>query len=357
MPTLLDPIQIGALRLPNRIVMAPLTRMRAFDQRSPGPLNVEHYVQRASAGLILTEATSVSPQGVGYPNTPGLWSEKQVQGWSEVTAAVHAAGGLIVSQLWHVGRISDPVYLDGQKPVAPSAIAAGGNVSVLRPQKAFEVPRALETAELPGIIEDVRKGAANAKRAGFDGVELHAANGYLFDQFLHDGSNTRTDNYGGSIENRARFLLEAIDAILEVWPADRVGVHLNLMSSSHSMQDSDPRALFAYVAEQLDARKLAFIFGREALGRGDAAIGPMARQKFRGAYIINEGLTVETAEAAIERGDADAASFGRLYIANPDLVERFRVKAPLNAVVAETIYGADATGYNDYPALSLAKAG
>jgi 2,4-dienoyl-CoA reductase-like NADH-dependent reductase (Old Yellow Enzyme family) len=332
--------------------MAPLTRMRAFDQRTVGPMQAEHYAARASAGLILTEATSVSPQGVGYPNTPGLWSEKQVQGWAEVIRAVHAAGGRIVSQLWHVGRISDPSFHDGQPPVAPSAIAAEGNVNVLRPVRPFPVPRALETREIPGIVADVRKGAENAKRAGFDGVELHGANGYLFDQFLHDGSNTRTDRYGGSIENRARFLLEAVDAILKVWPADRVGVHLNLMSSSHSMKDSDPRALFTHVAEQLNARKLAFIFGREALDRGEAAIGPVVRKIFKGAYIINEGLTRETAEAAIARGDADAASFGRLYIANPDLVERFRQKAPLNALNAEMIYSTDATGYNDYPALS-----
>jgi 2,4-dienoyl-CoA reductase-like NADH-dependent reductase (Old Yellow Enzyme family) len=357
MPTLLDPIQIGALKLANRVVMAPLTRMRAFDERSLGAMNAEYYVQRAGAGLILTEATSVSPQGVGYPNTPGLWSEKQVQGWTEVNKAVHAAGGLIVAQLWHVGRISDPSFHDGQPPVAPSAIAAEGNVNVLRPVRPFPVPRALETSELPGVIADVRQGAENAKRAGFDGVELHGANGYLFDQFLHDGSNKRTDGYGGSIENRARLLLEAVDAMLAVWPADRVGVHLNLMSSSHSMSDSDPRALFAYVAEQFNARKLAFIFGREALGRGDAAIGPMVREIFKGAYIINEGLTQETAEAAIESGEADAASFGRLYIANPDLAERFRLNAPLNPLVTETIYSADATGYTDYPALSFAKAG
>lgn len=356
MPTLFDPVQIGALHLSNRFVMAPLTRMRAFDERTAGAMQAEHYAQRASAGLILTEATSVSPQGVGYPNTPGIWSEKQVEGWKQVTAAVHAAGGLIVSQLWHVGRISDPSFHDGQPPVAPSAIAAEGNVSVLRPHRPYPVPRALETEEIPGILADVRKGAENAKRAGFDGVELHGANGYLFDQFLHDGSNKRTDRYGGSIENRARLLLEAVDAILEVWPADRVGVHLNLMSNSHSMSDSDPRALFTYVAEQLNARKIAFIFGREALDRGDAAIGPIVRRIFQGAYIINEALTQETAEAAIESGQADAASFGRLFIANPDLVERFRKKAELNPLNAQTIYTADATGYNDYPALSAVAA-
>ncbi|GGC54096.1 alkene reductase [Chelatococcus reniformis] len=351
MPTLFDPVQIGALSLPNRIVMAPLTRMRAFDERSPGPMTVKHYVQRAGAGLILAEATSVSPQGVGYPNTPGLWSDRQVSGWSEVTAAVHAAGGRIVSQLWHVGRVSDPIFHDGKPPVAPSPIALDGHVSVLRPQRPYTVPRALETEEIPAIVEDFRVGAVHALRAGFDGVELHAANGYLFDQFLHDGSNKRTDRYGGAPENRARFLLEAIDALLTVWPADRIGVHLNLMSSSHSMHDSDPRALFSYVAEQLNARRLAFIFAREELDRGEQQIGPLVRHLFKGAFIVNEGLTKETAEQAIVRGEADAAAFGRLYIANPDLVERFRHGAPLNPVNAKTIYTPDETGYNDYPAL------
>jgi 2,4-dienoyl-CoA reductase-like NADH-dependent reductase (Old Yellow Enzyme family) len=354
MPTLFDPVKIGALELPNRVVMAPLTRMRAFEERAPGPLNLEHYVQRASAGLILTEATSVAPQGVGYPNTPGIWSDLQVQRWTQIVSAVHQAGGRIVSQLWHVGRISDPVYLSGEKPVAPSAIAAGGNVSVLRPQKAFEVPRALETDEIPGIIEDVRKAAANAKRAGFDGVELHGANGYLFDQFLHDGSNARTDRYGGPIVNRARLLLEAVDAMLTVWPADRVGVHLNLMSSSHSMKDSDPAALFGYVADELNARKLGFIFGRESLDGDTPRLAPLVRQKFKGAFIANEGLTQESAERIIASGAADAASFGRLYMANPDLVERFRRKAPLNPLNTATIYTSDATGYNDYPTLEAA---
>ncbi len=355
MPTLYDPVKIGALELPNRIVMAPLTRMRAFEERAPGPLNLEHYVQRASAGLILTEATSVTSHGVGYSNTPGLWSELQVQRWTQIVAAVHKAGGRIVSQLWHVGRISDPVHLDGKLPVAPSAIAPGGHVSMLRPQKAYEVPRALETEEIPGIVADFRKAAENAKRAGFDGVELHAANGYLFDQFLHDGSNKRTDRYGGSIENRARFLLEAVDALLEVWPADRIGIHLNLMSSSHSVQDSNPAALFGYVAEQLNARKLAFIFGRESLEGDTPRLAPLVRQKFKGAFIANEGLTRESAERIVANGEADAASFGRLYIANPDLVERFRSKAPLNDVNSKTIYTSDATGYNDYPTLEQAK--
>jgi len=351
MPTLFDPIKIGALNLPNRIVMAPLTRMRAFDERSPGALHAEYYTQRASAGLILTEATSVTPQGVGYPNTPGLWSDKQVDGWTDVTAAVHAAGGRIVSQLWHVGRVSDPVFHGGKPPVAPSAIAPEGHVSALRPQRPYSVPRALETEEIPGIVEDFRVGASNALRAGFDAVELHAANGYLFDQFMHDGSNARSDRYGGSIENRARFLIEAVDAVLTVWPADRVGVHLNLMSSAHSMHDSDPHALFSYVAEQLDARNLAFIFARESLDRGERRIALAVRRLFKGAIIINDSLTRESAEAAIARGEADAASFGRLYIANPDLVERFRRGTALNALVSETIYSPDHTGYTDYPVL------
>ncbi|WP_454726991.1 MULTISPECIES: alkene reductase [Cupriavidus] len=354
MSTLFEPVQIGALTLPNRIVMAPLTRMRAFDGRSPGPLNARHYALRASAGLVITEATSVTQQGVGYPNTPGIWTEQQVAGWQEVTAAVHAAGGLVISQLWHVGRVSDPIYHDGQPPVAPSAIAPAGHVTRVRPQRPYTVPRALETAEIPGIVEDFRAGAENAKRAGFDGVELHAANGYLFDQFLHDGSNQRTDRYGGSIENRARFLLEALDALLTVWPADRVGVHLNLMSSSYSMHDSDPRALFTYVAEQLNARHIAFIFARESLDRGADRIGRDVRRIFKGAYILNEGLTRESAEAAIARGEADAAAFGRPFIANPDLVERFRRGAALNAINPDTIYTDDDTGYNDYPLLDEA---
>ena len=356
MPTLFDALQIGDLTLQNRIVMAPLTRMRAFNARSPGTIHARHYSQRATAGLIITEATSVSPQGVGYPNTPGLWSEDQVAAWSDVTAAVHDANGLIVSQLWHVGRVSDPIYLDGKLPVAPSAIATEGHVSMVRPLRPFTVPRALETAEIRGIVEDFRIGAANAKRAGFDGVELHAANGYLFDQFLHDGSNTRSDRYGGSIENRARFLLEAVDALLTVWPAGRIGVHLNLMSNTYSMHDSDPRALFAYVAEQLNIRDIAFIFARESLASGDYTIGKEVRRLFKGAFIVNDGLTRESAEQANECGDADAAAFGRAFIANPDLVERFRLRASLNDLDGKTIYTGDETGYNDYPLLDPASA-
>lgn len=350
MPTLYDPVKIGALELKNRIIMAPLTRMRAVDERTPGPLTKEYYVQRASAGLIFTEATSVTSQGVGYPNTPGLWSEKQVLAWKDIVDAVHEAGGKIVSQLWHVGRVSDPVFLNGELPVAPSAIAPQGHVTTVRPQRPYETPRALETEEIPAIVADFKRAAENAKRAGFDGVEIHAANGYLFDQFLHDGSNKRTDRYGGSIENRARFLLEAVDTLLEVWPADRLGVHLNLMSNSYSMEDSNPLALFSYVAEQLSQRNLAYIFARESLDFPNR-VGPQVKKKFSGAWIANEGLTKTSAETLIERGEADAAAFGKLYIANPDLVERFSQHGPFNELNNATIYAPGATGYTDYPAL------
>ncbi len=351
MPTLYEPVKIGALALSNRIIMAPLTRMRSVNGRKPGPVSKEYYVQRASAGLIFTEATSISPQGVGYPNTPGIWSEEQVAAWRDVTDGVHQAGGKIIIQLWHVGRISDPVYLNGELPVAPSAIAPEGHVSALRPAKPFEVPRALETAEIAGIVEDYRRGAENARRAGFDGIEIHAANGYLLDQFLHDGSNTRTDQYGGSIANRARFLLETVDALVKIWPADLMGVHLNLMSSSYSMHDSNPRALFGYVVEELNKRRLAFIFARESQDFPDR-IGPQLRKTFSGAWIANQGLTKASAEALISQGEADAAAFGALYIANPDLVRRFKQNAPLNPLNNETIYAEGRIGYTDYPTLA-----
>ena len=314
MPTLFDPVKIGALELPNRIIMAPLTRMRAFEERAPGPLNLEHYVQRASAGLILTEATSVTAQGVGYPNTPGLWSELQVQRWTQIVSAVHNAGGRIVSQLWHVGRISDPVYLGGELPVAPSAIAAGGHVSVLRPQKSFEVPRALELHEIPGIVDDFRKAARNAKRAGFDGVELHAANGYLFDQFLHDGSNKRDDRYGGSIENRARLLMEITQAAIEVWGADRVGIRLTPYGIANGSGEADPMPLYSYVVKALDKLGLAYLHFIEprSSGAGRAEVNhqnvPSAMVLFRplwsGVLISAGGFTGEAAEAAIAQGHA-----------------------------------------------------
>ncbi len=351
---LFEPIQVGDLNLPNRIVMSPLTRCRADAGRVPNALMARYYAQRASAGLILSEATSVSPQGVGYPDTPGIWSEAQVAGWKRVTKAVHASGGRIFLQLWHVGRISHPDYLNGELPVAPSAIAPQGHVSLLRPQRDYVTPRALETAELPGIVEAYRKGAENAKRAGFDGVEIHGANGYLLDQFLQDSTNKRTDAYGGSVENRARLLLEVTDAAISVWGAGRVGVHLAPRGDAHTMGDSDPLGTFGYVAEQLGKRGIAFIFTRESLGEG--RIGPALKKRFGGVLIANEGFTRDTAQQAIAAGEADAVSFGKQFISNPDLPRRLYLNAPLNPFHPETFYGYGlpdrAVGYTDYPGLA-----
>lgn len=349
MATLFDPTTLGDLPLKNRIVMAPLTRCRADAGRVPSELMVEYYRQRASAGLILSEATSVTPMGVGYPNTPGIWSAEQVQGWRKVTDAVHAAGGKIVLQLWHVGRISDPMYLDGQLPVAPSALKPAGHVSLVRPKKEYETPRALETAEIAEVIEAFRKGAENAKEAGFDGVELHAANGYLIDQFLQSRTNQRTDAYGGSVENRARLLLEITDKLIEVWGAGRVGVHLAPRGDSHDMGDENPAQTFGYVARELGKRKIAFIFTREY--QGDDSLAPQLRQQFGGALIANERFTKEQANEWLAAGKCDAVAFGIPFIANPDLVKRFAQNAPLNEPDFSTFYGEGPKGYIDYPTL------
>jgi len=351
MPSLFDPIAVGALRLPNRIVMAPLTRCRSTpDGRVPVPMMAEYYAQRATAGLLITEATSVDPMGVGYPATPGIWSDEQTEGWKAVTKAVHDAGGRIFLQLWHVGRISDPSFLDGKPPISASAIAAKGHVSLLRPERSYPMPRALETDEIPGIIAAYRKGAQNAKAAGFDGVELHGANGYLLDQFLQDSTNQRTDAYGGTREKRARLMLEATDAVIEVWGADRVGMHLAPRADSHDMGDSDRLATFTYVASELGKRRIAFICAREA--RREDSIGPWVKEAFGGVYIANEGFTKETAEKALADGVADAVAFGKLIIANPDLVARFETDAPLNNWDMPTFYASGHKGYTDYPALT-----
>jgi len=300
--------------------------------------------------LILSEATSVSAMGVGYPDTPGIWSEEQVAGWKRITEAVHAAGGTMLLQLWHVGRISDPEYLGGALPLAPSAIAAKGHVSLMRPKRDYVVPRALELSEIPGIVAEYRRGAENAKRAGFDGVEVHGANGYLLDQFLQDGTNKRADAYGGPIENRARLMLEAVDACIEVWGADRVGLHLAPRGDSHTMSDSNPLATFGYVAEQMGKRKLAFLCTREH--QGPDAISSELKKLFGGVLIANEAFTKETAEAAIESGHADAVAFGKPFIANPDLPERFKLNAPLNAQDPSTFYAQGPKGYTDYPRMA-----
>lgn len=346
---LFQPLQAGAFQLPNRIVMAPLTRCRASAGRVPNALMAEYYAQRASFGLILSEATSVSPMGVGYPNTPGIWSDEQVEGWKLVTKAVHDAGGKILLQLWHVGRISDPLYLNGELPVSASAVHPAGHVSLVRPLKSFEIPRALELEEIPAIIEAYRKGAENAKAAGFDGVEIHGANGYLIDQFLQDSTNRRTDIYGGSIENRARFMMEVTDAVISVWGADRVGMHIAPRCDAHDMGDSDPAALFGHVARELGKRKLAFLCARESHDKH--ALGPMLKQEFGGVYIANEGFTPESAREVVSSGKADAVAFGKPAIANPDLVERLRINAPWNPPEPETFYGDGPKGYTDYPFL------
>jgi len=349
MPTLFDSLQLGPLTLPNRIFLAPLTRARAGQQRIPNALMAEYYRQRSSAGLILTEATSVTPMGVGYANTPGIWSQEQVEGWKLITQAVHEAGGHIFLQLWHVGRISDPQFLDGALPVAPSAIAPAGHVSLVRPLKSFVTPRALELAEIPDIIEAYRKGAENAKLAGFDGVEIHGANGYLLDQFLQTKTNQRTDEYGGSLENRARLMLEVTDAVISVWGADRVGMHLAPRGDAHDMGDANPLETFSYVARELGRRKIAFIAAREH--QSPDSIGPALKKAFGGVYVANEKFTLESGNAILSAGDADAVAFGVPFLANPDLPKRFASGAALNAPDPATFYADGAKGYTDYPAL------
>ena len=356
--SLFTPLQVGALNLPNRVIMAPLTRCRADDGRVPSAAAVEYYGQRASAGLMLSEATSVMPMGVGYPDTPGIWSPAQIASWKRVTERVHAQGGRILLQLWHVGRISDSTYLNGAQPVAPSAIAAPGHVSLLRPKKAYEVPRALESDEIPAIVAAYKQGAQNAKTAGFDGVEIHGANGYLIEQFLIAKSNVRTDQYGGSLENRARFALEVTDAVLEVWDADRVGYHMSPKADIIGTQDEDLLATYSYLARELGKRKLAFIFCRE--NREEPYLTPHLKAAFGGVTIANQGGTRVEAQQLIADGKADAFSWGQLFIANPDLPLRLETDAPLNEPNPATYYqypsGDKAEGYTDYPSLELAEA-
>jgi 2,4-dienoyl-CoA reductase-like NADH-dependent reductase (Old Yellow Enzyme family) len=358
MTTLFEPLRVGELELRNRIVMAPLTRCRADEGRVPNELMRDYYVQRAGAGMILSEATAVTPMGVGYPDTPGIWSREQVAGWKRITDAVHEAGGRILLQLWHVGRISHPFYLDGASPVAPSAIAADGHISLLRPKQSYPTPRALERNEIPSVIEEFRQGAQNALEAGFDGVEIHGANGYLPDQFLQDGSNHRTDDYGGSIENRARFLLEVTDTAIEIWGAGRVGVHLAPRSDAHGISDSNRAQTFGYVARELGRRGVAFICARESI-KGETRLGPELKRAFQeaggGAYIANESFTREDAEQVVQAGEADAVAWGQQFIANPDLPRRFALDAPLNEPDASTFYGAGPQGYTDYPTLEASQ--
>lgn len=350
MSILFQPLTAGDLQLRNRLVLAPLTRARAGVERIPNALMQDYYVQRASAGLILTEATAITPSAVGYADTPGIWSDEQITGWKKITDAVHAEGGLIVMQLWHVGRISDPIFLDGALPVAPSAIKPAGHVSLVRPKKDYVTPRALTTSEVKAIVQDYRQAAINAKQAGFDGVELHGANGYLIDQFLQTKTNQRDDEYGGSLENRARLLLEVIDQLIEVWGAGRVGLHLAPRGDSHDIGDENPAQTFGYVAEQVGQRQIAFICAREYVA-GDSLAG-LIKQKFGGVFIANEKLDRQQAEQLLDSAEADAVAFGQLYIANPDLVERFKQQAELNTPNPATYYAEGAEGYTDYPFLN-----
>lgn len=356
MAELNSPLTLGALELKNRVIMAPLTRSRATADRVPTPMMAEYYAQRASAGLIISEATVISEEANGYLNTPGLFSDAQVEGWKQVTKAVHEKGGLIVAQLWHVGRVSHPDLLNGETPVSASSVQQAGHVSLLRPKRPYVLPRPLEIAEIHAITEQYKQAAVRAKAAGFDGVELHAANGYLIDQFLQTKTNKREDEYGGSVENRARFLLEVMDALIEVWGADRVGVHLAPRGDEHDMGDNDPRETFGYVMEQLGKRQIAFFFTREYLA--EDSISEYMKQRSHGVpYIANMRLSREDAIELLASGKADAVSFGKAYIANPDLYERLLEDAPLNELKLENMIGNQAAeGYIDYPTLAEAEA-
>ena len=351
---LFTPITIGPHTLANRMVMAPMTRNRAGEGNVPQEMNIIYYTQRASAGLIVTEGSQVSPQGVGYPLTPGIHTDAQVEGWRKVTDAVHQKGGLIFLQLWHVGRVSHPSFHDGELPVAPSALKPEGEVFTYEGPKPFETPRALEREEIPGIVEDFRRGAKNAMAAGFDGVEIHGANGYLVDQFLRDGTNQRTDAYGGSLENRTRFLLEVTQAVTEVWGGNRVGVRLSPAGGFNTMSDSDPQATFEYAADALNRFGLAYLHGVETLESVDSFDFIRFRGKFKGPYIANSGYDRDRAGAAIREGRADMVAFGKLFIANPDLPKRFAEEAPLNVPDPATFYGGTEGGYIDYPPLAEA---
>ena len=358
---LLEPIQLGQYSLKNRIVMAPLTRNRATVGNVPQPINVEYYRQRATAGLIVSEATQISPQGQGYPFTPGIHSAEQIAGWQPVTQAVRDRDGRIFLQLWHVGRVSHPCFQpNGGLPVAPSAIAPEGEASTFTGTQLYVVPRALETAEISGIVADYRQAAQNALAAGFDGVEVHGANGYLLDQFLHDGSNQRTDEYGGSIANRTRFLLEAIAAVVDVWGSDRVGVRLSPSGAFGTMSDSDPLALFTYVVKEIDGLNLAYLHIVEPRVAGnETAVDPdmtMSTHYFRtiyaGTMISAGGHDLTTGEQTLIDGDADLVAYGRWYISNPDLPHRFAAGAQLTPYDRSTFYGGGEAGYTDYPVLS-----
>jgi N-ethylmaleimide reductase len=355
---LFQPYRLGDFELRNRLVMAPMTRSRALDGNVPNSLAATYYAQRASAALIITEAAQVSPQGVGYIRTPGIHSAEQVAGWKTVTDTVHRAGGKIFAQLWHVGRVSHPDFHDGALPVAPSALPVEGEAYTPRGPAKLVTPRALEVSELPGIVAQFRQAAENAKAAGFDGVEIHGANGYLLDQFLRDGSNRRTDAYGGSIENRVRFPLEVADAVIGVWGPGRVGYKLSPYFSGYSMSDSNPIETFTFMAAELSKRGLLYLHVSEAVAgpmaapAGTRRATPILRDVFDGALIANGGYDARSGDAVIARGEADLVAFGVPFLANPDLPARYRRSAELNAPDQATFYAGEEKGYIDYPALA-----
>lgn len=355
MTDLFTPIRFGAIDLPNRVVMAPMTRNRAGSGNIPQDLNAHYYEQRATAGLIITEGAQISPQGVGYPATPGIHNAEQVEGWKQVTDRVHAGGGHIFIQLWHVGRISHPsLQPNDALPVAPSAIAPKGEAVTYDGMKPFVTPRALATDEMPGIVAQYRQAAEQAIQAGFDGVEIHAANGYLLDQFIRDGSNHRTDRYGGSLENRVRLLMEVTEAVAGATGNDRVGVRISPVNAFNDMHDSDPQHTFSYMAERLSELQPLYLHVMETSIASDAA-GTcdmrQIRERFDGLYIANGGYDRDRANQSLADGSADLVAFGIPFLANPDLPERLRRDAPLNEADSATFYGGDAHGYTDYPSL------
>jgi N-ethylmaleimide reductase len=353
----LSPYRLGSLQLKNRMVMPPLTRSRAEQGNLPSALAATYYSQRAGAGLIITEATQTGPGGQGYIATPGIHSDAQRDGWKQVVDAVHAQGGVIFMQLWHVGRISHPDFLSGELPVAPSAIAPRGvQTYTAQGLKDIPTPRALETGEIAGIVDEFRRGAQNAKDAGFDGVEVHGANGYLLDQFLEDGTNQRTDQYGGAVENRARLLFEVLEAVCSVWDSERVGVRLSPGGSFNDMCDCHPEQTFGFVVKRLSTLRLGYLHLIEpAQTQGEHPTADLSARFFRplysGTLIVAGGYTLERANDVLQARVADLVAFGQLFIANPDLPERFRLNAPLNTPDKQTFYGGDAHGYIDYPAM------
>ena len=356
---LFEPYKLGPITLPNRLVMAPLTRNRAVAGMVPSLLAVEYYGQRASAGLLITEGSQISQQGQGYQDTPGIYTKEQVAGWRKVTDRVHGLGGRIFIQLWHVGRVSHTsLQLNNGAPVGPSAIRANGKTFVGGAFAEISEPRALALEEIPGIIESFKRGAANALEAGFDGVEIHGANGYLLDQFARDGANKRTDAYGGSIENRARLMVEVSKAVAAEAGPERTGIRISPVTPANDTSDSNPQPLFDHIVQHLDALKLVYIHVIEGATGGPRDIAPFdyggLRKRFKGTYIANNGYDFELANKVLAANEADLIAFGKLFIANPDLVERLKRGAPLNAPDKATFYGGSAKGYTDYPTLSAA---